>query len=91
LLTLTKPAWMYTGGWSYPKSPTEVDWSYSDGKMPYSNTTSNLQAYYARLISWIVHGYFVDEFGRNYTGGPAIGARFNHWELFNVSVIVILM
>lgn len=39
------------------------DWDYSDG-YAYSNTTENLAAYYGRLLSWIVKGYLIDEFGK---------------------------
>lgn len=67
----TQPAWMYTGNWSYPSSPTQVDWTYSDGKTPYSNTTEQLAGYYSRLVSWLVHGHFVDEVGKLHVGGPA--------------------
>lgn len=77
----TQPTWMYsTDDWSYPSDPNVVDWNYPQGSA-YANTTANVAAYYARLLSWLVKGTFVDEFGVTHVGGPQY--NLTHWEVFN--------
>lgn len=79
----TQPAWFYNGTWAYPKDPRQVDWTYSNAMGYYSNTTRHLADYYGRLLSWLVKGHFVDEFGRNITGGPRLGKALTHFEIYN--------
>jgi hypothetical protein len=79
----TQPAWMYNGSWGFPQDPRAVDWHYSDAPAPYANTTTHLAEYFGRFASWLVSGWFLDEFGKNITGGPALGDKLTHWEVFN--------
>ncbi len=70
-----------TPSWDYPSDPNTVDWSYPRGNaLP--DTTALVAAYYGRLLSWIMTGSFVDEYGTTHTGGPAYTA-LSHWEVFN--------
>ena len=46
-----------------------------------ANTTELLADYYARLLSWLITGALVDEYGRTIEGGPAV--PLTHWEVFN--------
>jgi len=79
----TQPTWMYnTSDWSYPADPNKVDWNYPRGNAYASNTTELLVGYYTRLISWMVLGSFVDEFGvTHYNTGDRY--KLTHWEVFN--------
>ncbi|EDQ87299.1 uncharacterized protein MONBRDRAFT_27352, partial [Monosiga brevicollis MX1] len=77
----TKPTWMYdTDDWSYPEDPNTVDFGYARGN-PTPNTTKLLVDYYVRLVSWLITGEMIDEYGKVIGGGP----RYNltHWEVFN--------
>lgn len=84
----TQPTWMFnTTDWSYdPSSPNKAVWNYPRGSWA-DRTTQLVGAYYGRLVSWIVHGSFEDEFGNIVSGGPALGLGPNggvtHWEVFN--------
>lgn len=89
----TQPTWMFnTSDWSYPviNNTTgnatvdgKCDWSYPRGGwIPAS--TQLVADYYGRLASWMVLGYFDDEFGNHHDGGPALGLEYvTHWEIFN--------
>lgn len=79
----TQPRWMYNNTDNfYPSNPAQTDWDYPAGNaLP--TTTSLLASYYGRLLSWLVKGWFVDEFGRNITGGPCLGVSDLLWEVFN--------
>ncbi len=57
--------------WSYPANVNQVDWTYPSGKA-LSNTTAHVAGYYGRLLSWLIKGYLIDEFGVNITGGPQV-------------------
>jgi hypothetical protein len=80
----TQPTWMFnTTDWSYNnKDPDKANWNYPRGR--WINTTTKLVAdYYGRLASWIIKGNFLDEFGTLIEGGPALGDKITHWEIFN--------
>lgn len=81
----TQPTWMFnTTDWSYKtNNPAgECDWRYPRGAW-IPETTQLVADYYGRLASWIVLGHFTDEFGTKVEGGPALGDRVTHWEIFN--------
>lgn len=79
----TQPAWMFnTTDWSYDRNINRANWHYANGHWV-PETTQLVAEYYGRLASWILHGSFVDEFGREINGGPAYGDRVTHWEVFN--------
>jgi len=66
---------------SSSKDPNVSDFGYPRGTAN-ANTTALVAAYYGRLLSWLVKGSFVDEYGHTITGGPAYG-NLSHWEVFN--------
>eukprot|EP00043_Microstomoeca_roanoka_P017588 m.184224 g.184224 ORF g.184224 m.184224 type:complete len:614 (-) comp16665_c1_seq2:2397-4238(-) len=77
----TQPTWMYdTDTWDYPSDPNSCDFGYPRGGQTV-NTTRLVTEYYGRLLSWLVTGSFVDEFGVTHTGGPAY--NITHWEVYN--------
>lgn len=91
----TQPCWLFgdaankTQDCSYPANRDETFLGYLRGNRAnlLDPTAKDLASYYARLLSWIVKGEFVDENGVKHTGGPAY-SRFNRknghvWELFN--------
>ena len=81
----TQPTWMYdTKDWSYPADPKATDFGYPRGSALLDPSGDQLAEYYARLLSWIVKGSFVDELGNTHSGGPA--QKLDAWEIFNEPV-----
>lgn len=80
----TQPTWMFnTTDWRYhDDSPGTTDWHYPKGQWE-PRTTALVADYYGRLASWIILGQCQDEFGHWIQGGPALGTRVTHWEVFN--------
>lgn len=79
----TQPTWMFnTTTWDYNPDPNRFNWGYVRGNaLP--NTTQLVAEYYGRLALWMIKGEFEDEFGNTITGGPALGNKITHWEIFN--------
>jgi len=77
-----QPTWMYnTPVWDYPDNVNAVSWDYSRGNV-LPNTTELLVGYYTRLLSWMMLGSFVDEFGiTHYNTGDTY--QLTHWAVFN--------
>jgi hypothetical protein len=91
----TQPCWLFgdahnqVQNCSFPSNPDQSDSDYvrGDRKNLIDGTASDLADYYARLLSYLVLGEFVDEHGVVHSGGPKYD-KFNRanghvWELFN--------
>ena len=91
----TQPCWLFgdaenkTQACPFPANADEVDFTYitGDRKNLLDPSAGDLADYYARLLAWLVHGRFEDEYGVEHTGGPKY-AKFDRahghvWELFN--------
>ena len=91
----TQPCWLFgddtnqTQNCSYPSNPDASFFGYVRGnrKNLLDPSSKTMALYFARLLSYLVKGEFVDEDGVKHTGGPAY-TRFNRqnghvWELFN--------
>jgi hypothetical protein len=79
----TQPAWMYKNwtGPQYPLNPFTTDFGYARGTELVDPSGQQLVEYFQRLLQWIVKGHFVDEAGKEHTGGP--GVALTQWEVFN--------
>uniref|UniRef100_A0A6B2L0Y4 SUEL-type lectin domain-containing protein n=1 Tax=Arcella intermedia TaxID=1963864 RepID=A0A6B2L0Y4_9EUKA len=80
----TQPTWMFSpSSYSYPANPTSVDWGYPRGTAgQYPNTTQLVADYYGRLLSWLIKGHLIDEFGVvHYNLGETYNITL--WEVFN--------
>lgn len=74
-----------TPKWDYPADPNVVDFGYPRGNAR-GNTTQLVAEYYGRLLSWLIKGHFVDEFGNTISGGPQY--NLTHWEVSHALWVV---
>lgn len=79
----TIPAWMFVTPKpvTYPSDPDQVDWNYTQGMELRDRSMKELGDYYARLVSWYVHGGFTDEFGKRHESGHRF--KIDYWEVLN--------
>ncbi len=79
----TSPAWLYKTDKpvTYPTDPNKVDLNYTQGTELRDPTGKELGDYYARLVSWYVHGGFTDELGVRHVSGYHY--KFPIWEVLN--------
>lgn len=79
----TIPAWLFKTDKpvTYPADPNQVDWHYTQGTDLRDPSGKELGDYYARLVSWYVHGGFADENGVRHESGYHY--KLPIWEVLN--------
>ena len=79
----TTPDWMwnFTAPYIYPHDVNTIDDSYNSGTQLSDPTLKQVGDYYARLVSWYVHGGFTDECGVYHHSGHHYDIEY--WEVLN--------
>eukprot|EP00039_Didymoeca_costata_P029663 m.25773 g.25773 ORF g.25773 m.25773 type:complete len:676 (+) comp7738_c0_seq2:7-2034(+) len=85
----TQPCWLFkNSNCSYPSNPDQSFFGYVRGKRSdlLDPTAKTLAKYYARLLSWMINGSFIDENGKTHTAPLRFdlsSSKGHVWELFN--------